>query len=297
MHTLAGGTDVLALAQRALTRARAPVRELPARLVLVDPVSQATHLIENGRVTFTAPVSTSAKGIGGDEGSYQTPPGWHRIHARIGDGAEPGAVFSSRVPTGEVWRGEPRSDDLILTRILQLEGLEAGINQGPGCDSLERYIYFHGTNAPDKLGQAASIGCIRLDNARMVELFDRVREGDLVVVAEPGGRDLPAPLGAARFHYAGVGGSGMSALAQFQAMLGGHASGSDRGFDKGERPEARAQLERLHVQICRRTGAGSAGTVARWWCPPLSRTPCPTWPPPRRGRCRSCIAPRCWHTG
>ena len=250
--------DVLALAERALTRARAPLRKLPARLVLVDPAQQTTSLIEDGRVTFTAAISTSAKGIGGEEGSYKTPPGWHRIHARIGDGVELGAVFSSRVPTGDVWRGEARAEDLVLTRILQLDGLEFGINKGPGCDSLERYIYLHGTNAPQLLGQAVSIGCIRLENTRMVELFDRVREGDHVVIADPG-HDMPDPRGAARFHYAGVGGSGMSALAQFQAMVGGRASGSDRGFDKGERPEARAQLERLGVQVWPQDGSALAG--------------------------------------
>lgn len=258
MHTPPSDKEVLALAERALTRARAPQRTLPARFVLVSPEHQSAHLIEGGRVTFTAPVSTSGKGIGGEEGSYKTPPGWHRIHARIGDGAEPGAVFKSREATGDVWRGEPRAEDLVLTRILQLDGLETGINKGPGCDSLERYIYFHGTNAPEQLGQAVSIGCIRLENTRMVELFDRVREGDLVIIADPA-HDMPDPRGAARFHYAGVGGSGMSALAQFQAMVGGQASGSDRGFDKGERPEARAQLEKLGVRVWPQDGSALAG--------------------------------------
>ena len=37
-------------------------------------------------------------------------------------------------------------------------------------------------------------------------------------------REEPNPLGRGRFHYAGLGGSGMSALAQFQTMLGGRAA-------------------------------------------------------------------------
>src|SRR5580765_7926744 len=259
MQTLAGGTDVLALAQRALTRARSPVRELPERLLLVDVEHQRAHLLEHGKLVFSAPVSTSAKGIGGEDGSNRTPPGWHRIHALIGAGVAPGTVFVSREPTGEVWHGEKRAEELILTRVITLAGLEAGINRGPGCDSLERYIYFHGTNSEDQLGQAVSIGCIRLANRDIVTLFDRVREGDLVVIVEPGGNDMPAPLADARFHYAGVGGSGMSALAQFQAMLGGHASGSDSGFDRNERPEARAQLEKLGVRIWPQDGSGLGG--------------------------------------
>jgi UDP-N-acetylmuramate--alanine ligase len=258
MLTPAGDTDVLALAKRALTRARAPQRTLPERLLIVDGGVQRMWLLEGGQVTFSAAVSTSAAGIGGEEGSGKTPAGWHRIHARIGAGQPSGAVFVSREPTGEVWQGEALTNELILTRILTLEGLESGINRGPGCDSLERYIYFHGTNSPDKLGQPASIGCIRLANAEILELFDRVREGDLVVVTGPGVTDMPDPLGRGRFHYAGVGGSGMSALAQFQAMLGGRASGSDRGFDSGEREDARQQLARLQIKVWPQDGSGLA---------------------------------------
>jgi UDP-N-acetylmuramate--alanine ligase len=257
-----GHTEVLALARRALQRAHAPQRTLPERLVLVDVAAQRVHLIEAGRVAWSATCSTAAKGIGGDSGSHRTPPGWHRIAARIGADAESGAVFSSRVPTGEVWRGEPRSEDLILTRILTLEGLEPGLNRGPGCDSTDRYIYLHGTNDEARLGTPASHGCVRLANVDIVALFDRVREGDPVVVVAPGVSDLPDPLAGGRFHYAGVGGSGMSALAQFQAMRGGRASGSDRGFDQGQRPEARAQLAALGVEVHPQDGSGLAGDAA-----------------------------------
>ena len=259
MHTLAGDTDVLALAKRALLRARSPVRTLPERLIIVDVEHQLAHLLENGRVTWSALVSTSSKGIGGEQGSYKTPPGWHRVLARIGGGADVGAVFKSREATGEVWKGETRPDDLILTRVITLEGLEDGINRGPGSDSVERYIYFHGTNQESLLGTASSIGCIRLANSEIIKLFDRVREGDLVAIVAPGANDMPRPLSELRFHYAGVGGSGMSALAQFQAMLGGHASGSDRGFDRNERPDSRAQLEKLGVKIFPQDGSGLGG--------------------------------------
>lgn len=258
MTNLPGDKDVLALAARGLTRARAPQRTLPERLLLVDAAAQKAHLLVGGQLAWSAPVSTSVKGLGSAAGSHQTPLGWHRIHSRIGAGADPGTVFESREPTGKVWRGEPDAGDLITSRILRLEGLEPGINQGPGCDSYERYIYFHGTNHESELGQAVSIGCIRLSNADIIAVFELVREGDLVLIADPTGNDMPDPLGPARFHYAGVGGSGMSALAQFQAMLGGRASGSDRGFDRDERPEARLQLERLGVKVWPQDGSGLA---------------------------------------
>ena len=202
------------------------------------------------------PVSTARAGIGGEQGSYRTPPGWHRIHQRIGAGAAAGTVFVSRAPTGETWRGEAREDDLILTRILTLDGLEDGVNRGAGRDSLERYIYLHGTNHEDLLGRPASHGCVRLSNDHVCQLFDRMREGDLVFVAAPEAPPMPDAKGKGRFHYAGLGGAGMSALAQFQAMTGGVVSGSDRAFDHGERAGLRQQLERLGIAVMPQDGSG-----------------------------------------
>jgi len=75
-------------------------------------------------------------------------------------------------------------------------------------------------------------------------------------MSEPDSPACPDPRAPGRFHYAGVGGSGMSALAQFQVMLGGHASGSDRSFDQGGRDEARAQLTRLGVTLYPQDGSG-----------------------------------------
>lgn len=178
-----------ALAREALERPGAPFRELPPRVVVVDVERQQLSLIESGRLTAVYPVSTAEAGVGSEAGSYRTPPGWHRIHALIGAGSPSGAVFESRVATGEVWSGEPRADDLILTRIVTLEGLEAGVNQGPGRDSLERYIYIHGTNHEAALGRPASHGCVRMSSADVVDLCERLTVGDPVVIVERG--DLP----------------------------------------------------------------------------------------------------------
>ncbi len=248
-----------ALVAAALGRARSPFRAPPARFALVDVTAQRLHLIEHGEVTASWPVSTAAAGVGGAAGSFRTPPGWHRVHRRIGAGAPSGAVFVSREATGERWAGETRDDDLILTRILTLEGLEDGINRGAGCDSLERYIYLHGTNHEPELGTPASHGCVRLGNDAIRELFDRLAEGDAVAIVAPGPGAMPDPRSQARFHYAGVAGSGMSALAQFQVMLGGSVSGSDRAFDRGERGEARAQLAALGVRVLPQDGQGAEG--------------------------------------
>jgi UDP-N-acetylmuramate-alanine ligase len=244
----------LDLARAALTRPGAPPA-LPDRLLVVDVARQTATLIEDGRAVAAWPVSTAQNGIGGEENSFKTPPGWHRVHARIGDGACAGTVFSSREPTGEVWRGDPCADDLILTRILTLDGLEDGVNRGPGRDSLERYIYLHGTNQEDLVGRPVSHGCVRLSNAAICALFDRVRGGDLVLIAPSDERVIPDPY-VGRFHYAGLGGSGMSAIAQFQAMTGGTVSGSDRAFDHGDRRELRAQFETLGIHVFPQDGSG-----------------------------------------
>jgi UDP-N-acetylmuramate--alanine ligase len=55
-------------------------------------------------------------------------------------------------------------------------------------------------------------------------------------------------------HFAGVGGSGMSGLAQFHAQAGGRTTGSDRAFDQGERGEIRDRLEDLGIEILTQDG-------------------------------------------
>jgi len=178
-----------ALAVAALSRPGSPFRDLPARLLVADAGWQRLTLLESGQEIADYPISTAARGIGGEENSLRTPPGWHRIHARIGEGAPGGEIFESREPTGARWRGEPLEDDLILTRILTLEGLEEGVNRGPGHDSLARYIYIHGTNHEESLGRPASHGCIRMANADVIDLFARIQAGDAVLVA--GDEDAP----------------------------------------------------------------------------------------------------------
>jgi UDP-N-acetylmuramate--alanine ligase len=250
----------LALARAALGRPAAPFRDLPPRLLIVDVERQRLYLLADKRLAGEFLVSTAVAGVGEEEGSHCTPLGWHRIHTRIGGEAPAGAVFADRKPTGEVWTGEPRSEDLILTRVLTLDGLEPGVNRGGSRDSLARYIYLHGTNHERLLGLPASHGCVRLASTDLIEVFNGVAKGDPVVVAER--LPIPDPRGSGRFHYAGIGGSGMSALAQFQAMAGGRVSGSDRGFDRGERAEARAFLERLGITVLPQDGSGLAGDCA-----------------------------------
>jgi len=251
----------LDLARAGLSRPGAPAA-LPKRLLVVDTERQMAVLIASGQAVAAWPVSTARNGIGGEENSFRTPPGWHRVHALIGADAAAGTVFASREPTGETWSGEACDGDLILTRILTLDGLEDGVNRGAGCDSLARYIYLHGTNQEEALGRPLSHGCVRLSNDDVRQLFDHMREGDAVFIATPETLIIPDPRSGGRFHYAGLGGAGMSALAQFQAMTGGRVSGSDRAFDRGERGGLRAQLERLGIEVVPQDGSGLGADCA-----------------------------------
>ncbi|MDB4054997.1 L,D-transpeptidase [Akkermansiaceae bacterium] len=129
---------------------------------------QKLRLFEGDALVAEYVVSSAANGIGFEEGSYCTPTGRFEVSEKIGDGEALGTIFKSRKPMG-VWDGTPSDDDMILSRILRLNGLDA-----QNANSMERYIYVHGTNHEALLGEPASHGCIRMANADIVELFDRI---------------------------------------------------------------------------------------------------------------------------
>ena len=162
--------------------------------------------------------STSRFGIGIREDSCKTPPGIHRIKEKIGSGAPIGRIFKDREDTGVDWDGVSAEDNLILTRILRLEGLEAGINNGTGVDSFERYIYIHGTGKEELVGTPLSHGCIALRNQDIIQLFNVVSEEMLIYIDPP-----PIIIGENKcknIHFVGIFGTGMSALAQYLRFQG-----------------------------------------------------------------------------
>lgn len=131
-------------------------------------------------------VSTAARGPGELQGSNCTPRGRHIIRARIGAGAPPNAVFVGRRPTGEIYSPELKEKfparDWILTRILWLSGCEVGFNRLGNVDTMRRYIYIHGCPDSVPMGTPGSIGCVRMRNADLIELFDRVDAGTPVTI-------------------------------------------------------------------------------------------------------------------
>ncbi len=149
---------------------------------------QLSLLDEDGNMIHQYPVSTSKKGAGNQNGSEQTPLGLHRIKDKLGGAMPVNEVFIGRVPHGSleecVERDLDLPDDVIMSRIMWLEGMEPGRNQGGYVDTYERYIYIHGTNHEDTIGMPNSIGCIRMRNNDVVDLFRLVEVGSEVLIEE-----------------------------------------------------------------------------------------------------------------
>jgi phosphoserine phosphatase SerB len=149
----------------------------PPRRLIVTLDDQVLEVFVSDSCICQFSISSATKGMGFVPDTHRTPTGRFRIAGKIGAGEPVGTIFKARVPVG-LWRpGDASQGDLILTRILLLDGLDP-----ENANSLERCIYIHGTNHENKLGQPVSHGCIRLGNSEMVELFDRVEEGDEVII-------------------------------------------------------------------------------------------------------------------
>ena len=155
-----------------------------APFIIVDANDQRLYLFERNQLKFEFPVSTSAVGVGSAEGSNRTPLGLHRIAEKFGDGEPVGMIFKSRRPTGKLATIQTRpikgDGDDVTTRIMWLQGLQPGINEGKGVDSHARFIYIHGTPEEGLIGRPESHGCIRMNNKQVIELFNQVPVGTLV---------------------------------------------------------------------------------------------------------------------
>lgn len=163
---------------------RSGTQPLSLRISLAE---QTLGLWRDAALLKTYRVSTSKHGAGELRGSFKTPRGRHVVRAKIGAGAALNTVFRGRRPTGEIYSAELArahpDRDWILTRILWLSGTEVGRNRLGQVDTMRRYVYIHGTPDTEPLGVPGSIGCIRMANRDIVELFDLVAAGTAVDIA------------------------------------------------------------------------------------------------------------------
>ena len=149
----------------------------PTRRLVVSIDDQTLKVIEGEQCIHRFDISTATKGMGFTVNSYRTPIGRFRVAEKIGEGEASGTIFKQRTAAGLWLPGAAVEGDLVLSRILRLEGLDP-----ENANTLERFIYIHGTNHEDKLGQPASQGCIRLRNDEVIELFDMVSVGTEVEI-------------------------------------------------------------------------------------------------------------------
>jgi L,D-transpeptidase catalytic domain len=157
----------------------------PTERVLFVRISDATMQFYNqGKLVRSYGISTSKKPPSNIKNSLGTPRGLHEIAERIGAGQPPGMVFISRAPTGMHYSEVKEVDNMITSRIMWLRGLEPGVNQGGEVDTYSRYIYIHGTNHDDKVGEPLSAGCVVMRNLDIVQLYEEVRAGDMVWIVD-----------------------------------------------------------------------------------------------------------------
>lgn len=158
------------------------------RIEISIPHQVLTLFDDFGGMKARYPVSTAANGAGCLKNSGCTPLGHHIVRAKIGAGMPLNTVFVGRRPTGEILTPDLAAQfperDWILTRILWLSGTEIGNNRLGDVDTMQRYIYIHGTPDTEPMGQPRSHGCVRMRNQDVLELFDLVDVGTPVVIVE-----------------------------------------------------------------------------------------------------------------
>lgn len=156
--------------------------DLPPRAVVQDGVAitlrdQKLTLFQGGQKVKDYDISSSKFGIGTKTGSHRTPTGIHAVAKKVGEGQPSGMVFKACRPTGEVVPVDANGRDPVVTRIIQIAGLE-----NPNSNSFHRRIYIHGTPEERLIGTPASYGCIRMRSSDVVDLFSRVHRGMPVAI-------------------------------------------------------------------------------------------------------------------
>ena len=158
-----------------------------SRTIVVSIARQLLGFYQDDVLIKSYVVSTSLRPPSNVKDSLGTPRGLHEIAEKIGAGTPPGIVFKARVGLGKHFSeldDDLQAKNLITARILWLGGLEPGVNFGGNVDTRARYIYIHGTNHADRLGQPSTSGCVHMSDLEIIALFDLVRTHDQVWIED-----------------------------------------------------------------------------------------------------------------
>jgi len=145
-------------------------KEAPGSIV-VDSDNHYLYLVQDGgkAIRYGITVGEEAMAWSGIAkiGSMTEWPPWHPT---------PGEISRLGVPKFVA----PGPDNPMGSRALYL--------YSGGKDTLFR---IHGTNQPEYIGASISSGCIRMTNEDVIDLYNRVKMGTIVVVLEPKHGDSP----------------------------------------------------------------------------------------------------------
>lgn len=154
--------------------------------ILVSVRDQTMLLTKNGQPIKAYRISTSKYGLGSQRGSKRTPLGDLEVVKKIGGNAPSGSVFKGRERTGEILKPNAPGRDPVLTRILWLTG-----KNSHNRNTMDRYIYIHGTPEESRIGRPASHGCVRMKSKDVIDLYKRVGEGAQVKIFRGGVTSTP----------------------------------------------------------------------------------------------------------
>ena len=156
--------------------------------IIIELTTQQLFLWDQNKLVREYRISSARNGTGQLKNSGCTPLGLHYVRAKIGAGCDADTIFVGRRPTGERYDASLAAAfpqrDWILSRILWLSGMELGFNRLGNCDTMQRYIYIHGTPESERMGEPRSHGCIRMHPLAVMELFDFTPPGTQVEIRE-----------------------------------------------------------------------------------------------------------------
>jgi lipoprotein-anchoring transpeptidase ErfK/SrfK len=139
-------------------------KEVPGSVLVDSDNHYLYYVLDNGKaIRYGITVGEEAMAWSGiaKVGNMAEWPAWHPT---------PGEISRLGVPKFV----PPGPDNPMGSRALYLFS--------GGKDTLFR---IHGTNQPEYIGESISSGCIRLTNEDVIDLYNRVKMGSLVVVLEP----------------------------------------------------------------------------------------------------------------